>query len=71
MLLSTVSRNIGEIEMLDGKDTGSSDNLPDITCLIRSVQRIEGNPDCFGKADGNCDRLDCAWREYCLKEAQK
>ena len=57
--------------MLDRIDTGSSDNLPDITHLIRSVQRIEGNPDCFGKADGNCDRLDCAWREYCLKEAQK
>jgi len=57
--------------MLDGKDTGSSNNSLDITRLIRSVQRIEGNPDCFGKADGNCNRLDCAWREYCLKEAQK
>ncbi|MBW2576262.1 MAG: hypothetical protein JRC88_12440 [Deltaproteobacteria bacterium] len=68
--------------MVDRADTGSRDNLPDITCLIRSVQRIEGNPDCFGKADGKCDRcfgkadgkcdrLDCAWREYCLKETQK
>ena len=57
--------------MLNRIDTGSSDNLPDITRLIRSVQRIEGNPDCFGKADGSCDRLDCSWREYCLKEAQK
>ncbi|RZB38524.1 MAG: hypothetical protein SRB2_00272 [Desulfobacteraceae bacterium Eth-SRB2] len=57
--------------MFDRIDTGSSDNLPDITHLIRSVQRMEGNPDCFGKADGNCDRLDCAWREYCLKEEQK
>jgi len=71
MFLSTASRNIREIEMLDRKDTGSSDNLPDITHLIRSVQRMEGNPDCFGKADWNCDRLDCAWREYCLKEDQK
>jgi len=65
------NRNIGEIDMLDGKDTGSSNNSLDITRLIRSVQRIEGNPDCFGKADGNCNRFDCAWREYCLKEAQK
>jgi len=47
------------------------ENLPDITNLIRSVQRIEGNPDCFGKSDGNCDRLDCAWRELCLKISQK
>jgi hypothetical protein len=51
--------------------TASRENLPDITHLIRSVQRIEGNPDCFGKSDGNCDRLDCAWREWCLKESQK
>lgn len=38
----------------------------DITTLIRSIQRLEGNPDCFGMANGNCDRLDCAWRTYCL-----
>ena len=70
-MVTKASRNLQEIKMVDRTDTGSSDNLPDITHLIRSVQRIEGNPDCFGKADGNCDRLDCAWREYCLKEMQK
>ena len=70
-MVTKASRNLQEIEMVDRADTGSRDNLPDITCLIRSVQRIEGNPDCFGKADGKCDRLDCSWREYCLKEAQK
>ena len=70
-MVTKASRNLQEIKMVDRTDTGSSDNLPDITRLIRSVQRIEGNPDCFGKADGNCDRLDCAWREYCLKETQK
>ena len=70
-MVTKASRNLQEIKMVDRTDTGSSDNLPDITHLIRSVQRIEGNPDCFGKADGNCDRLDCAWREYCLKEAQQ
>jgi hypothetical protein len=42
----------------------------DLTNLIRSVQRAEGNPDCFGSAQGYCDRLDCAWREYCLKKPQ-
>ena len=70
-MVTKASRNLQEIEMVDRTDTGSSNNLPDITRLVRSVQRIEGNPDCFGKADGNCDSLDCAWREYCLKEAQK
>jgi len=63
-MVTKASRNLQEIKVVDRTDTGSSDNLPDITRLIRSVQRIEGNPDCFGKADGNCDRLDCAWREY-------
>jgi len=52
-------------------DIGSKNNLPDITHLIRSIQRIEGNPECFGKADGGCDRTDCFWREYCLKVSQK
>jgi hypothetical protein len=70
-MVTKASRNLQEIKVVDRTDTGPNDNLPDITHLIRSVQRIEGNPDCFGKADGNCDRLDCAWREYCLKKTQK
>jgi hypothetical protein len=42
----------------------------DLTNLIRSIQRAEGNPDCFGRAQGYCDRLGCAWREYCLEKPQ-
>jgi hypothetical protein len=45
-------------------------NFLDVTNLIRSIQRAEGNPDCFGKAKGYCDGLDCAWHEYCLEEPQ-
>jgi hypothetical protein len=45
--------------------------FPEIKHLIQSIQRIEGNPDCFGKVDGDCDNLDCVWRELCLKGAQK
>ncbi len=39
----------------------------DMTELIRSIQRAEGNPGCFGTAQGYCDQLDCAWRTYCLE----
>jgi len=66
-----VSQNLGQIEMVEGIDPDLSDNLVDLKHLIRSIQHIEGNPDCFGTTDGNCDRLDCSWREYCLKEAPK
>jgi hypothetical protein len=44
------------------------DLFPNIKLLIRSLQRIEGNPDCFGTSTGYCDQLECKWREYCLPE---
>lgn len=42
-------------------------NFLDVTALIRSIQRTEGNPDCFGRVEGNCAQMDCAWRTYCLE----
>jgi hypothetical protein len=42
----------------------------DVAELIRSIQRAEGNPDCFRRARGHCDRPDCAWRRYCLEKLQ-
>jgi len=35
--------------------------------LIRSIQKAEGNFDCFGTAlSGECSQMDCIWREDCL-----
>jgi hypothetical protein len=35
--------------------------------IIRSIQRAEGNFDCFGTATaGVCDQLNCLWRDDCL-----
>lgn len=48
----------------------SKPNSVDLTNLIRSMQRLEGNPDCFRTANGHCDRLDCGWRVYCLEKSQ-
>lgn len=39
----------------------------DITTLIRSIQRAEGNTDCFQKEIVDCDQLDCKWRSFCLE----
>ena len=45
-----------------------NENLFNLTELIRSIQRSEGNPDCFRQHHGGCDQLDCAWRSLCLEQ---
>ncbi len=35
--------------------------------LIRSIQRKEGNFECFGTAGAVCDQMACCWREDCLR----
>jgi len=47
-------------------DIDNNINYLDICALIRSIQRAENNIDCFRKGHNDCDRFDCAWREYCL-----
>jgi hypothetical protein len=42
----------------------------DITTLIRSVQRAEGNSDCFRRGIRDCDQPDCKWRSFCLEGQQ-
>lgn len=44
-----------------------TDNYCDLIKLIRSIQRQEGHPDCFGKPDGDCSEWDCQWHAYCRK----
>jgi hypothetical protein len=40
--------------------------------LIRTIQRDEGNSDCFGRTDSNyCDQDGCLWRADCLPEPKK
>ncbi len=35
--------------------------------LIKTIQRKEGNFDCFGSANNTCDQISCAWRSDCVK----
>ncbi len=39
--------------------------------LIRSIQRAEGNFECFGTADGYCDQWGCSFRSLCLNKNKK
>lgn len=41
-------------------------NFLDIAALIRSIQRAEGQTDCFQKGMLDCDRSECKWRTFCL-----
>jgi len=35
--------------------------------IIRSIQRAEGNFDCYGSASsGECTQTKCLWRKDCL-----
>ena len=37
--------------------------------IIRTIQKTEGNFDCFGTASaGVCDQINCLWKEDCLKQ---
>jgi hypothetical protein len=35
--------------------------------LIKTIQRKEGNFDCYGTAKGGCSQMACCWREDCLR----
>ena len=35
--------------------------------LIKTIQRKEGNFDCFGTATDYCDQFNCLWKSDCLK----
>jgi hypothetical protein len=38
------------------------------TELIREIQRMEHNFDCYGTATGYCDQLECCFRSSCIQE---
>ena len=44
----------------------SMPNYVDLVNLIRSIQRAEGNIDCYRRGRQQCDRMNCAWRDHCL-----
>jgi hypothetical protein len=60
-------KKITESSYKSGSDI-TKQNFLDITTLIRSIQRAEGNTDCFQKGIVDCDQLDCKWRSFCLEE---
>jgi hypothetical protein len=50
--------------------SSSNPNYVDLVKLIRSIQRAEGNIDCYRRGVEFCDRMDCVWRDHCFKEPE-
>jgi len=48
----------------------SKPNYVDLVNLVRSIQRAEGNIDCYRRGPQQCDRVNCVWRDHCLKEPE-
>ena len=48
----------------------SKPNYVDLINLVRSIQRSEGNIDCYRRGRRECDRLNCYWRDHCLKKPE-
>ena len=58
--------NIKEIKEIAKKNGISSGKMKKDE-LIRSIQKAEGNFDCFGTAfSGDCSQMDCMWKDDCL-----
>jgi len=52
-----------------GKKKGVNAGKMNKTELIRTIQRTEGNYDCFATPYvRECNQLNCLWREDCVKE---
>lgn len=63
-----MSSNYGSGENIQVMYKRGGKNIGDVTTLIRSIQRTEGNPDCFRReGKDSCDRNECAWRLYCMQ----
>jgi hypothetical protein len=63
---ATGAKQGGRAPVIGAMGRGKKERFLDIIALIRSIQRAEGNIDCFRREKVNCDQVDCAWRPYCL-----
>jgi len=64
-----------KIQLLEKKDSkgalNSQSNYVDLVNLVRSIQRAEGNVDCYRRGRRQCGRMDCVWRDHCLKAPER
>ena len=67
-----VSFKIQLLDKMGIEDTfNSKPDYVDLVNLIRSIQRAEGNIDCYRRDRQQCDRMSCVWRDHCLKAPEE
>ena len=63
-----VSLKIQLLDKMETEDTfNSKPDYVDLVNLVRSIQRAESNIDCYRRGRQQCDRVNCVWRDHCLK----
>ena len=60
MRLSEIEKKAKQVNIKDTWKYSKKD-------LIKTIQRAEGNFDCFGTAKDNCNQMICCWRSDCIK----
>ena len=55
------------VKMWNKNNFNSKLDYVDLVNLVRSIQRAEGNPDCYRRGRQQCDRMSCVWRDHCLE----
>jgi hypothetical protein len=66
-----MNRDKADPIQIENRPANNPEDLLDVTELVRSVQRREGNPDCYGRAGDSCDQRACVWRPWCLKNIEE
>jgi hypothetical protein len=69
---SVPSRRLGDVQTVINGQLNKEETVQhvresflDLPNLVRSIQRAEGNIDCFQRLD-SCEETSCCWRPYCL-----
>lgn len=60
MRLSEIEKKASSLGIKDCRKLSKKD-------LIKSIQKKEGNFDCFGSAKKGCSQLACCWMSDCVK----
>lgn len=61
------SMNLSEVQKIARTKGLRFNPKADKVELVRSIQKAEGNFDCFGTAKGSCDQSTCLWKKDCLE----